>query len=75
MKTQLRVRTRVQAGWEDKILDCEYWETTGDDGETRLKGQCLDLQGRVKNTAVAFPTSYNGIVLNCDGQLTMGGCG
>ncbi len=75
MKKQLQVRTRVQAGWEDKIKGCSFWETTGDDGVTRLKGQCLDLQGRVKETAIAFPTSYAGIVLNCDGQLTLGGCG
>ena len=78
IKKQLRVRTQARVGWDDMIRGCgDMWITTqvGKDGATRISAKCLDVNGGWHDTALEFPNSYNGIVQNCDGQLTLGACG
>ena len=78
IKKQLCVRTQAQVGWQDMIRYCDnMWVTTqvGKDGTTRISAQCLDLNDQWRDTGIEFPNSYDGIVLNCNGQLTLGACG
>ena len=74
----LVLRTHIKLGYKDSIQGCRgLFVTTelGPTGRTWIRATCLDQRGKLHKTSVEFPNSYTGLVQNCVGKLTAGGCG
>jgi hypothetical protein len=74
----LTVHTQLKAGWKDFIRTCQGTRIitdVGADRTTQIQATCYDLNSVPRNTWVEFPNRYEGVVQNCDGVLTAGGCG
>jgi hypothetical protein len=74
----LVLRTHIKLGYRDSIQGCKgLFVTTelGPTGQTRIRATCMDMRGKWHKTSVEFSNSYQGLVQNCNGNLTAGGCG